>query len=101
TCQCHRLGSANTSPSSVCRVAMVVLASRAVIVATTPRDTGPSLLWWCLKCGIDNNNILHIKHIWAIISTSEGIVSKPIQKPVDRLTLFQGISQVLSRCKTT
>ena len=31
----------------------------------------------------------------------EGIVSKPLQKPVDRLTLFQGMSQVLSRRKTT
>jgi hypothetical protein len=30
-----------------------------------------------------------------------GIVSKPIRRPVDRLTLFQDISQVLSRCKTT
>ena len=30
-----------------------------------------------------------------------GIVSKPLQKPVDRLTLFQGMSQVLSRRKTT
>ena len=30
-----------------------------------------------------------------------GIVSKPVQKLVGRLTLFQGISQVLSHRKTT
>jgi len=30
-----------------------------------------------------------------------GIVSKPVQKRVGRLTLFQGISQVLSHRKTT
>jgi hypothetical protein len=29
-----------------------------------------------------------------------GIVSKPVQKLVGRLTLFQGISQVLSHRKT-
>jgi putative transposase len=32
---------------------------------------------------------------------SGGIVSKPVQKPVGKLTLFQGISQVLSHRKTT
>jgi hypothetical protein len=31
----------------------------------------------------------------------DGIVSKPVQKLVGRLTLFQGISQVLSHRKTT
>ena len=31
----------------------------------------------------------------------EGIVSKPVQKLVGKLTLFQGISQVLSHRKTT
>jgi hypothetical protein len=30
-----------------------------------------------------------------------GIVSKPVQKLVGKLTLFQGISQVLSHRKTT
>ena len=30
-----------------------------------------------------------------------GIVSKPVQKPGGRLTLFQGISQVLGHCTTT
>ena len=33
--------------------------------------------------------------------TKPGIVSKPVQKPVGKLTLFQGISQVLSHRKTT
>jgi len=32
---------------------------------------------------------------------SIGIVSKPVQKLVGRLTLFQGISQMLSHRKTT
>ena len=32
---------------------------------------------------------------------SEGIVSKPVQKLVGRLTLFQGISQVLGHHTTT
>jgi hypothetical protein len=34
-------------------------------------------------------------------SRYNGIVSKPVQKLVGRLTLFQGISQVLSHRKTT
>src|SRR6266516_1503630 len=40
TCHCHLFGSSNTPPTSVCRVAMPVVASRAVIVATTPVDKG-------------------------------------------------------------
>jgi hypothetical protein len=45
--------------------------------------------------------VLNLKYLRGILRSENGIVSKPIQKPVDRLTLFQGISQVLSRCKTT
>jgi hypothetical protein len=36
-----------------------------------------------------------------VYGVNDGIVSKPLQKPVDRLTLFQGMSQVFIRRKTT
>src|SRR5215467_3638610 len=35
-----------------------------------------------------------------VLPTYKGIVSKPVQKPVGKLTLVQGISQVLSYRKT-
>jgi len=36
-----------------------------------------------------------------VAQISQGIVSKPVQKLVGKLTLFQGISQVLRHHKTT
>jgi hypothetical protein len=44
---------------------------------------------------------LIVKHFHGASAGNIGIVSKPVQKPVGKLTLFLGISQVLSHRKTT
>jgi len=38
---------------------------------------------------------------WPFVGACGGIVSKPVQKLVGRLTLFEGISQVLGHRTTT
>jgi hypothetical protein len=52
-----------------------------------------------MRCGITPGITLGITSGMAIESDS-GIVSKPVEKVVGRLTLLQGISQVLSHRKT-
>jgi len=51
-----------------------------------------------LKYTDDRSDARWLAHL---LRLGVGIVSKPVQKLVGRLTLFQGISQVLSHRKTT
>jgi hypothetical protein len=60
-----------------------------------------------IKKGIGNNRAGSLQNQGRFFSilihhkgNSFGIASKPAQKPVGKLTLFQGISQVLSHRKT-
>ena len=69
------------------------------IVLTTLESLAETILrcidWCAQQVGADGSSL----RTW--LERDIGIVSKPLQKPVDRLTLFQGMSQVLSRRKTT
>src|SRR5437763_14310768 len=54
-----------------------------------------------VDCSAYNEQALEIVEVAELLPRKKGIVSKPVQKLVGRLTLFQGSSQVLSHRKTT
>jgi hypothetical protein len=95
---------------------MVVPARGVVLAQCNPSGSAVDAGLDATACALPaaraaNSGVLYVQHAlhvspWTPLSNAQrvaqfGIVSKPVQKPVGKLTLFQGISQVLSHRKTT